>query len=254
MISKSLAEQAGEYALKSIKDAERTSKLTPPSSSGSLKVVPEVSLSDIDIGQIIGTGSFCDVFRVRIRSSSNNPSSNTNLLEEGTQYALKCLNLPRISGTASLTNTSNEAIEDDCCSLTVQAACDIVMEGHVLSRLNHENIVRLQGIAAGCISKSFLNVGQQWNPSVVQGYFILQELLVATLSDRMKEWKSKEPYNRLSQLLNVSKHTKTVDMFDRVKKVAVDITRGMEYLHSKNIILRDLVSLLETNQSHSLNA
>ena len=62
MTSKTFAEQAGEYALKSIKNAERTSKLTTPSRSGSLKVVPEVSLSDIYILNGLSVLDLCVTF------------------------------------------------------------------------------------------------------------------------------------------------------------------------------------------------
>ena len=55
-------------------------------------------------------------------------TTTTNPLEEGAQYALKCLNLPRISGTAPLTNTLNDAVDDDHCSLSVQGTSLSILE------------------------------------------------------------------------------------------------------------------------------
>ena len=94
---------------------------------------------------------------------------------------------------------------------------DLVHETAILANLNHPHIIKLQGRAAGSLVEAF-----QLNNS----YFILLEKLTDTLHDRIDVWKQ-------TQCLIQGPQTNQL-------KVAHAIADAMAYLHSKNIVFRDL--------------
>jgi serine/threonine protein kinase len=72
----------------------------------------------------------------------------------------------------------------------------------------------------------------------IEGYFILLDLLTEVLSDRLtRERKNKE---RESSKLPKKKAYKIEAMYERIRHVVTGIVAGMRYLHSQEIVLRDL--------------
>jgi serine/threonine protein kinase len=96
---------------------------------------------------------------------------------------------------------------------------DLAHETIMLSSLDHPNIIKIHGRAGGCVSKSF---------RLGDGYFILLDRLQDTLDDRILDWRKKFP--------NSSKNPPGVQQV----KVATAIADAMAFLHSKNIVFRDL--------------
>lgn len=96
---------------------------------------------------------------------------------------------------------------------------DLAHETIMLSSLNHPNIIKIHGRAGGCVSRSF---------RLGDGYFILLDRLQDTLDDRILDWRKKFP--------NSNKNPPGVQQV----KVATAIADAMTFLHSKNIVFRDL--------------
>ena len=157
---------------------------------------------DIEIDSTLGCGSFCRVYQVE--------ASSTDLLKG--KYALKCLNKKILFGEARKVR---------------EAGCiDLAVEAHLLSRLNHENIIKLQGRSPSSIANSNC---QDW---AEKEFFILLDILGDTLSFRL---------NKL-RLKTASRHgplSKSA-MMQRVTDIAVGVARGVQHLHENNIVLRDL--------------
>ena len=65
------------------------------------------------------------------------------------------------------------------------------------------------------------------------GCFLVLDLLSCTLESRLDSWRDQRcfPFHNM---------TSSKDMISRIEKVGLGIARGMEYLHSLNIIFRDL--------------
>ena len=146
------------------------------------------------------------------------------------------------------------------------SAIDLVLEAKLLSCLDHPNIVKIFGVTEGSISKVFTG----------PGYFLLLDRLHGTLEEKIQEWFdedaaaleatnkgnssfsaiAKRQLSRSGSRLNGSNHSsdsnpeesalmahaaKRADMLiDRVAQVALDVVRGMEYIHSHQIVFRDL--------------
>ena len=95
---------------------------------------------------------------------------------------------------------------------------DLVHETALLASLDHPNIIKLHGRAAGSISNS---------SRLGDGYFILIDLLRDTLEERIDRWRrtvdAKKKAPPLSQI-----------------RVACSLADVMSYLHSRNIAFRDL--------------
>jgi serine/threonine protein kinase len=110
-------------------------------------------------------------------------------------------------------------------------AADLVVEGHLLSHLRHPNIVRLHGWTDGGIS-AFLHGSHD-------SFFLVLERLNETLGERIEYWKTL----RAKPTLKATKTNSGLDgleqLLDRVN-INYQIASALEYIHSKNIIYRDL--------------
>ena len=268
----SMEQSAGEHAMEVVTNARMKSKLLLPAggsdddaggSDGDAGCGTEVELnkgtmmnttgvvvrqydsSDIDIRWKVGSGAFCDVYKVALihkRYPYNNDTvrNNTGKEEEDDDdddderyYALKCLS-PSKTGTEKL---------------FVGAACDIAMEAHILSLLGghgygHPNVIKLHGVSSGEICDAY-RVHEK-------GYFLILDLLKDTLYERLRHLrkqhqKSTSKKNRLLRSMFTNSTTDTSNdllssnmIFDRIKSIGMSIAEGVNYCHSKNIVIRDL--------------
>ncbi|KAL7457896.1 hypothetical protein ACHAWC_009452 [Mediolabrus comicus] len=99
----------------------------------------------------------------------------------------------------------------------VIGAEDLAHETALLACLDHPNIITLYGRAEGCFSTAF---------QINEGYFIILDRLMATLTGRIDEWMEE------CQLINGH-------LYKRLK-VAYCIADALEYLHSRHVVFRDL--------------
>jgi len=95
---------------------------------------------------------------------------------------------------------------------------DLVHETAMLASLDHPHIVKIHGRASGgCVSNSF---------RLSDGFFILLDRLKDTLDDRIQRWSKTSTDKKIPAISQI--------------KTAIAIADAMSYLHSKDIIFRDL--------------
>jgi serine/threonine protein kinase len=157
----------------------------------------------IEIDSTLGCGSFCRVYQVEVGS--------TNILKG--KYALKCLNRKILLG-------EERSVREAGC-------IDLAVEAHLLSRLSHENIIKLQGRSPNSAANSNC---QDW---AEKGFFLLLDILDDTLKFRLNLLRLKKG-SRLHGPLSKSA------MMQRTKDIAVGVAKGLQHLHENNIVLRDL--------------
>jgi serine/threonine protein kinase len=161
--------------------------------------IEEITWSDEQEVYRIGDGSFCDVYKVQLNRFENKKNC----------YALKCL--------------SPYTMAEDKRFAT--GAVDLAIEGEILSRLCHENIIRLHGTTSGGPTTAFMESER--------GYFLILELLKETLQSRFDE-------HRRKTLLPLRCRESNSSLLDRIQNVALGVAKGMEYLHQNGVVLRDL--------------
>ena len=97
------------------------------------------------------------------------------------------------------------------------AAADLMMEAYMLSALQHPNIIELRGISSKGITS--LQSGR------TGGLFLILDRLSCTLYHRLIQWQqTARPQDTLAERL----------------QACLDLSNALAYLHSKNIIYRDL--------------
>jgi len=174
---------------------------------------PRVDWSEIQSVSLLGKGATSNVHLV-----------STSLLENKLQsFALKCL-------SPDFLTTPDEF---------VVAAGDLAMEAKILSKLNHKNIVQLRGVSSKNVSDAYSEGGK--------GYFILLDVLEGgTLKDRIKSWRrdneERQRKNYLLRVLNARKirRKRISEIQERLETVVVGIADAMNYMHTQDIVLRDL--------------
>ena len=176
-------------------------------------------------------------------------------------YALKCLNCKKMT-------TSEEF---------VIAVRDLAYETYFLGILNHENIIKLRGVSSIGIVNSYVHQEEADEDDSYRspmGYYFIMDQLHGTIYDLLVEWRKIDRQRHqggsiLSSLFrssNKKKRKNTNEMIidesnksspsssssslfsttsimslqDRIKHIAVSIANGMKYIHSTNIVLRDL--------------
>jgi serine/threonine protein kinase len=202
-----VATQAGAYAMQQIEHAESMSKLPR-------RHIQQLQESDIVLTKKVGKGAFGNVYQATIRNGNETDQQQQPQQE---QYAVKFLS-PGVR----------------FCTATFQAAAsDLAIEGDILSRLDHENIIALRGLPSGPVSRSFVDQKM--------GHFLVLDLLQETLRDRINRWRHERKQERPSALLLQSLRTRQSSLIRRIESSGVlQVAKAMEYLHSNNVVLRDL--------------
>jgi len=139
----------------------------------------------------------------------------------------------------------------------VIGAEDLAHETALLACLDHPNIIQLYGRAEGCFSTAFQmrnKNGSNDNPSKNdkgegkqmsnEGYFIILDRLMTTLTDRNDEWKDEcRAINGVGpppEGMPLPPESTLREHLCKRLKVAYCIADALEYLHSRHVVFRDL--------------
>jgi len=156
--------------------------------------------------KLLGSGGFSDVYKARHRTT-------------GRVFAVKKL---------------KDSIKNNPKFLPACAA-DLALEAAVLANLNHKNIVTLHGIRGDDNVLDLLKSGN---------FFICLDPLYETLEDKLVQWRieaCKKGYRNQRFFRSNSRIVKNnTEIIKRLEETVMGIVNGMEYLHTNNIIYRDL--------------
>lgn len=161
------------------------------------------------------------------------------------------------NGSEILAHKSIDPCRLKCSNDLKIAATELANEAKMLSDLEHENIIKLRGVSSERFSKSFVSGNG--------GYFLVMDVLDGTVEDRLGNWAKEEqqkpqqrdgdvlrrtrtftnrfrksPFRTTTSLSSVSNFHDYRKLYDRIGDTVLGIARGMKYLHSKNIVMRDL--------------
>lgn len=160
----------------------------------------KVAEEDLCINEILGQGSYSDVYRATITTKDSDGIRNCST------FAIK---------------KPNEQVITDKKKLETWAE-GLAIETSLIKSLEHKNIVSLHGIKQGSIMDQ-LKSGD---------FFLVLELVSEDLDCRLARWK-KEKAQNIFQRFALDDIIQT-----RLTDVVIGIANGMEYLHSKNILYR----------------
>lgn len=201
------------------------------------KCISSINRADLKRISLLGSGQFCNVYSVsgNLLQPQERENQDMEFSKTRSLLAFKTLDLSRVRNSDDL----------------VVAAIDLANEAIILSQLDHKNIICLRGISSGRFSQSFLSEGEN-----CEGFFLVTDMLRETLSDRLKYWrknfqkKKVTPSSilqgaalksrRLSNFCNKTNGSHCNAMYNRIENTVLGIAEGMEYIHSKQLVLRDL--------------
>lgn len=186
--------------------------------------VPRFSHTDVQLGEPIARGGFAVIMDIKWFTTGCELNEDEN---EDKQYVLKYLN-PKL-----IAKYLQDPKEND----KVFAGCkDLVLEAHILSALNHNNIIALRGLSTHGTHGYKLTGGR------ADGFFMVLDRLTETLSKRVfYDWKPKAEKNTTLNKLNaLATNTQAMDFFVERMKVALDIASALVYLHDHQILHRDI--------------
>ncbi|CAB9496752.1 Probable LIM domain-containing serine/threonine-protein kinase DDB [Seminavis robusta] len=189
-------------------------------------VVP-LHRKEIQVGKLLGTGSFSQVHEItnvslrgklasfcsqeeqasrQLFSATFQAKAGSNSEDTGSRYVIKHLNRKLLRRPRQFHHAAQSLIE----------------EADVMAKLDHPNILKIRGKALGGAS-AFAETGR------FDGFFIITDLLSGTLKQRIEEWKRAKEYQSLGSLDKILMKTRH----------AIGLSSALDYLHDRRIIFRD---------------
>ena len=224
-------QQAGIAAAEEIELISSQSKLQHLSD---IDQVQKLTWSNIDEEIPIGVGGFSRVYKAHVVGIKNRKDlplqlkNNKNDIDdeskddgqnENQYYAVKCLNVRTLEGHSRHFCTG---------------AADLAAEGLILSRLRHDNVIRIHGMSSGKVESAFTDSER--------GYFLVLDLLYDTLSSKLDKYLKKN--NKKKGNMNMSRRALWASSIsspmsfasERIKYVALGVAKGLAYLHSMGVV------------------
>jgi serine/threonine protein kinase len=201
-------------ALQELKDYETSRPSLLLADKENNPLVSLISWEDVHMHSVLGEGGFSFVFQVSVIQVQvqvqvpNHPE----------RYALKCLKAKSIDNEDSF----------------VQSAIDLASEADMLARMHHDHIIKLYGISKEPMSQSYQGTGM--------GYFLLLDIMQDTLQQRLDRWRGNGDGESTMEYNNIKCKplTSKSDIVQRLQTVALPILKALSYLHSLEIVSRDL--------------
>jgi serine/threonine protein kinase len=222
--------------------------------------VPKLEAKELIFGRVMGRGTFCVVrechFNTPSTGSIGSNSSRSSFL--GRLTSLRGLNvnnntssIPSSSGHRSISSERSGSITPQRCGRKggnksryvmkqlspdlkdidkmtyLKGVVDLAMETRILSSLDHDNIVKLEAVSS-CDAFS-------------EGYFIVLEKVNETLSKKVKGWMDVDRQCKGITGVFTGSKSKIQRLQSERIAAAYDLSVGMNYLHERRIVFRDLV-------------
>ncbi len=150
-------------------------------------------------------------------------TENTKIYKFTREYVAKRSRKTRRNGGRYVLKAVNKEVD----KITyMKGNVDIAMEAKFLSVLNHPNIIDMVGVSR--------------SKPCTPGYFLILEKMTDTLGSRIKKWMDRERlYQGVIGHFSGGKR-KEAELYHEKIAASYDIANALFYLHSKNIVYRDL--------------
>lgn len=235
-------------------------QVSPPASSSSTASSSSGAVVPASIPHLLGTGAFSQVTRVVLATEDDHVTKavvgveNDNDKKEEEEDSNKKLKQRKQYACKQL---KKELLTDPRCFF--KAATELAYEAHVLSSLDHPNIIQLRGWAAEGID-SFANACDgsedkdddeghtgartgvattctRTTSTIPSSFFLIMNVLWETLDQRIERWNTNmdDPNQPQSQSL-VQFHQRNLEKLSYCKQLAA----ALDYIHSQGVVFRDL--------------
>lgn len=226
-MSDDVGKRAWKTASRAAKHMSKHSKIVNPAME---KCIPRFERDEIVLGEILGSGGFNDVTEVKkidlvqdISQAEHAKKISSPLQSEHRAFVAKHVFRESSQNCRyAVKFLSVDTIEDPNRFCT--GAADLVVEAKFLASLSHPNIIKLRGMAAAGTS-GFATLQER-------GYFLLLDRLQCTLESKIEDWAD------IAETITNPKESRLF-LSDRLH-VSFDVAAALDYLHSHNIIYRDL--------------